>query len=521
MSLYRGMDSSTQGLKLMVMDPAGGALVASAAVNYGADLPEYGCPNGTLVHADPLVKHADPRMWAAALDLALERLRAAGAPLGQVAGISGSGQQHGSVYLRAGFAEALAAMRSDVPLAEQVAPLLSRPTAPIWMDGSTSAECAELTAAIGRGELQRRTGSPAIERFTGPQIRRFAKTEPEAYAATARIHLVSSFMASLLIGGDAPIDHGDGAGMNLLNLASGAWDPEIAAATAPGLLARLPAVVPGGTVVGRLHAYFARYGLRAGIPVVAWSGDNPCSLIGTGAWRAGTGVVSLGTSDTFFAALEAPRTDPDGCGHVFGSPAGGFMSLICFTNGSLARETVRDACGVDWAFFDKTAFRETPPGNGGNLMLPHFVPETTPPVLRPVVRLRGDATFCAGEAPPAVRIRAIVESQFAAMRLHTGWIGRFDRLRITGGGSKSSGVCQVAADMFQARVEKIAVADSAALGAAMMAAHAVGQVSWDDLVAKFAAATETFHPVPATAAIYDRLVQDYAELEREAVGTRP
>jgi sugar (pentulose or hexulose) kinase len=104
------------------------------------------------------------------------------------------------------------------------------------------------------------------------------------------------------------------------------------------------------------------------------------------------------------------------------------------------------------------------------------------------------------------------------MRLHTGWIGHFERLRITGGGSRSPGICQVAADLFQARVEKIAVADSAAFGAAMMAAHAVGQVPWDELVAKFAAATETFHPNPDTAAIYDRLVNAYAELEREAVG---
>ena len=43
--------------------------------------------------------------------------------------------------------------------------------------------------------LARRTGSRAFERFTGPQIRAFAKREPDAYRETARIHLVSSFMA--------------------------------------------------------------------------------------------------------------------------------------------------------------------------------------------------------------------------------------------------------------------------------------------------------------------------------------
>lgn len=516
MNLYLGLDSSTQGLKLILIDVAEGRLAGTAAVNYGADLPEFNCANGFLAHPDPLVKHADPRLWAAALDLGLARLQEAGAPLDQVAGIGGAGQQHGSVYLRANFAPALADLKQQVPLAEQVAPLLARPTAPIWMDAATGAECAELTRAIGREELQRRTGSPAIERFTGPQIRRFAKTEPQAYADTARIHLVSSFMASLLIGGDAPIDHGDGAGMNLLNLRTLAWDAKIAQATAPDLLAKLPRAVPGGTIAGHLHPYFAQYGLRPGIPVATWSGDNPSSLIGTGAWRPGTAVVSLGTSDTFFAAMAAPQTDPAGCGHVFGNPAGGFMSLICFTNGSLAREKVRDAEGVDWQYFGEAAFRETKPGNDGNLMLPHFVAESTPPVRQPQVRFRGTPDFCAGRGGPAVRIRAIVESQFAAMRLHTGWIGRFDRLRLTGGGAKSPGLCQVAADLFQARVEKIAVADSAALGGAMIAAHAIGQVPWAELVAKFAVTTETILPDPAHAATYDRLVKDYAKLEREA-----
>ena len=43
------------------------------------------------------------------------------------------------------------------------------------------------------------------------------------------------------------------------------------------------------------------------------------SLVGCGAEKPGTAVVSLGTSDTFFAAMDEFRTDPDGYGHVFGN----------------------------------------------------------------------------------------------------------------------------------------------------------------------------------------------------------
>ena len=87
------------------------------------------------------------------------------------------------------------------------------------MDSSTSAECAEIEAAVGGEQaLAQRTGSRAFERFTAAQIRKFSKTDPAAYAATDRIHLVSSFLASLLIGRHAPLDPGDGSGTNLMDL---------------------------------------------------------------------------------------------------------------------------------------------------------------------------------------------------------------------------------------------------------------------------------------------------------------
>ncbi|MEI7899013.1 MAG: FGGY family carbohydrate kinase [bacterium] len=508
MAYYLGIDSSTQSMKGLVIDPAAGTIVTGAGVNFKADLPHYQCPDGVLAHADPLVKHADPLMWLAALDLLLTRLQATGVEMGQIAAIGGDGQQHGSVYLNNRFAPALAGLKPSASLAEQLKASLARPSSPIWMDSSTSAECRELDAKFG-ARLQADTGSPAIERFTGPQIRKYAKSEPERYAQTARIHLVSSFLCSVLIGQDAPIDSGDGAGMNLLNLRAMTWDAEIAEFTAPGLAKKLPKI--GNGAAGGLHAYFAKYGLKAGIPVAVWTGDNPASLVGTGAWGAGVAVVSLGTSDTFFAALDAFRTDPEGCGHVFGNPAGGCMSLACFKNGSLARDRVRREAGAEWDFFDKTAFELTPAGNQGQLALPWFEAEITPSVLKPGLR----ANFGFAAAAPAVRIRAVVEGQALALRSHALWIGTFGTIRVTGGASKSPGIRQTLADVFQARVESIAVADSAALGGAMLAAHADG-VPLAKMTEAFSPVSAVCEPRRAHAATYDRLLPVIRELEKTA-----
>ena len=147
--------------------------------------------------------------------------------------------------------------------------------------------------------------------------------------------------------------------MNLMDLASATWWRPAVDATAPGLGAKLPPIVASSTIVGTLSPYWQR---RHGLPdaaVVAWSGDNPSSLIGTGLVREGVVAISLGTSDTIFGLMREPRVSRDGTGHVFGSPTGEFMGITVFRNGSLARERMRDDFGLTWEQFSR-ALEETP-----------------------------------------------------------------------------------------------------------------------------------------------------------------
>ena len=464
--LTLGIDSSTQSVKALVYNVEDKSVVTAVSVNFGKDLPEFGCPDGFLPNEDPLVRQADPRLWVAALDKVLQKL-ADSFDTSKIDAIGGDAQQHGSVYLGADWASALESVKckaaSEKCLAEIFSQVFSRPVAPIWMDSSTHAEVAALDARFGEA-LRLRTGSPAIERFTGPQIMKFAKDDPAAYAATKRIHLVSSFLCSILAGADAPVDTGDGAGMNLLDLGKGAWDREICDFVAPGLVEKLPCVYDGSGVL-RLAGYFAKYGLRPGIPIAPFTGDNPASLVGTGADKPGVAVISLGTSDTFFAAMPDFRTDPDGCGHVFGNPSGGFMSLACFKNGSLAREKVRTTVGCDYRFFDETAF-EAAAGFQGRAF-PYFEEEITPKHEATGI----EADFRWDEASDAEKVVAIVRGQVLNMFERTRWIGSFDTIRVTGGASRSKGIRGTIAAVFGAKVETLDVPDSAALGGAILASR--------------------------------------------------
>jgi len=521
-ALYLGLDSSTQSLSAVVLEAVGGRhrVVCELSLPFDETLRHYGTRHGVLPNADPAVAQSSPVMWVEALDLLFARLAEQRLALNRLAAIAGSAQQHGSVYLNDAAAIGLGALHPGRALAPQVVPLLSRPIAPIWMDSSTGAECREIEAAVGGADLlAQHTGSRAFERFTGPQIRRFARREPAAYAATDRIHLVSSFLASMLIGGHAPVDPGDGSGMNLLDLATLEWWTPAVDATAPDLRARLPALAPSAAIAGRLSPYWqTRYRLPKA-KVAVWSGDNPCSLIGLGLFREGQLGVSLGTSDTVFGPMRTPRVDAGGKGHVFGAPTGEFMGITVFSNGSLARERVRDHYGLTWEGFSR-ALDATPPGNGGALMLPWFVPEITPVVAVPGIRRQQ-----LDEGDAVANVRAVVEAQMTALVRHSRWMGvTVDVIHVTGGAAANRQILQVLADVFGADVRCLEVGNAAALGAALRALHADrlddrDPLTWDAVVDGLEQRTpDRIQPIRAHHAVYVAQRERYGEFERRALG---
>jgi xylulokinase len=468
-NFFLGLDSSTQSLSAVLIDYDRRKVVYEKSLNFDGALPRYKTRNGVLPNRDPLVKHSSPMMWAEALDLLFAAMKMDGVALGKILAISGSGQQHGSVYLNHRADDALANLGSARSLKSALRGIFSRPTSPIWMDSSTSRECEEIRGKLGGVKATaQKTGSDAFERFTGPQIRKLYKIEPGAYAETKHIALVSSFMASLLAGKIAPIDHGDGAGMNLMDIQSKTWLADALKATAPDLKKKLPPLAASSKIIGAISPYFVkRFGFNRAAQVQVWSGDNPCSVIGLGLIKEGRVAISLGTSDTYFGSMKRCRTDGHGEGHVFGSPTGDYMTLICFKNGSLAREKIRGIYGIKtWNAFGK-ALASTPPGNNGGILLPWFEPEIVPRVNRP-----GIHRFDLDEENAAANCRAIAEAQMMTMRLHSQWMKvRPECIYATGGASNNLPLLQVMADVMNCPVRRIEISKSAALGAARGPAH--------------------------------------------------
>src|ERR1019366_5309042 len=169
--LFLGLDSSTQSLSAVVIDLDTRKVVCEKSLNFDQALPQYKTQNGVLPNRDPLVKHSSPLLWAPALDLLFAQMKKDGVALGEILAISGSGQQHGSVYFNERIDAALANLDPQKTLVENLRGVFTRKTSPIWMDSSTAAECAEIRKKLGGIKYTAsRTGSDTSGPFTGPQI---------------------------------------------------------------------------------------------------------------------------------------------------------------------------------------------------------------------------------------------------------------------------------------------------------------------------------------------------------------
>ncbi|KAJ3167346.1 hypothetical protein HDU88_002268 [Geranomyces variabilis] len=472
--LYCGFDLSTQQLKLTVID-AGRNVFMEQAVNFDRDLPEYGTIGGA--NAEGLVATSPVLMWVAALDLLLSRLAGAGFPFVCVAAISGCGQQHGSVYWQNGASRTLGALDSSLSLREQLADAFALKRSPIWQDSSTEKECRLLeTAAGGANELACVTGSSAYERFTGSQIMKISRKKSAAYAATERISLVSSFLASLLLGAYASIDVADGSGMNLLNIHTKDWDQNLLNCCGADARSKLGQVVRTNAFLGFISAYFVKkYGFRQDCRIIAFTGDNPDSLASLNLGLNDI-VISLGTSDTLFFPLLAPKPSTEG--HILCHPTreDAYMAMLVYKNGSLVREGVRDNFYAGkWEDFE-AAVRRHPVGSGDRTAFLFQSPEITP-------RARGVFRFEGGKlvkefADSDANARCLLESQLMSMRSHARRMGLQDgvadrRVVLTGGGSANNAIAEIVADVFGATVVRSALGGgSAALGGAYRARYA-------------------------------------------------
>lgn len=133
-----------------------------AKTDFDADLSRYGIKKGVFVKEESSAVYAPVAMWLEAVDIVLQRLKDKGTPFERIKGISGAGQQHGSVYWSKTGEELLGSLKPEKTLVDQLEKAFAHPYSPNWQDGSTQKECDLFDAELGSPEkLANATGSKA------------------------------------------------------------------------------------------------------------------------------------------------------------------------------------------------------------------------------------------------------------------------------------------------------------------------------------------------------------------------
>lgn len=174
----------------------------------------------------------------------------------------------------------------------------------------------------------------------------------------------------------------------------------------------------------------------------------------------GDAILSLGTSTTFLFSIPGSDTPPKRftSSHLLSHPTSsqGHLAMLCYKNGALARENVRNQyADSHWTKFNE-AVEATPAGCSGYMSLYFPLPEIIPPGVQ------GEYSFSYNlddpsqapkrveDAPSEIHCRAILESQFLSIRSRIAAIlpanaPRLRRLVISGGSSANPVIRQIAA----------------------------------------------------------------------------
>ncbi|CAG5090570.1 Oidioi.mRNA.OKI2018_I69.PAR.g12651.t1.cds [Oikopleura dioica] len=404
------------------------------------------------------------------------------------------------------------------------------------MDSSTSEYCKKMESAYGgKMQLAAATGSSAYERFTIHQISKFAEENPDDYKNTERISLISSFAVSLFLGDYAPIDFSDGSGMNFLRINSGNINKTDAKSYWCGVNAismsfdsvceKLARPVPSDTICGKIHSYWTkRYGIPENCQIVAATGDNPSSLAGL-RLTPGDLCLSLGTSDTVMLSLDSAVPQPEG--HIFINPLEKkkFMGLLCYKNGSLAREEIKNKYNLSWEEFGKILLEENSQDRKIiqlNFPLPEITPSNKQGKWLYEIDAAGVLKTFDGELTMREDIVSFVTGQILAKRCHVEKFGfkSTKRLIVTGGASKNRELVQIISDIFQADIfHQPETEHSAAVGAAYRAYHSTRNPpqSYEEATAKIGELEKLASPINSKAEYYNSLVKLYAKAEELSV----
>ncbi len=449
--VYLALDQGTSSTRAMLFDAAG-RIVAVAQTPLASAYPTPGW-----------VEQNPEHIWQTSLAMCQEVL--AQVPAGFQVRAMGITNQRETVMLWD--------RRSAAPVGPAV----------VWQDRRTSADCAQLRADGIEGWLQARTGLLADPYFSATKIRWLLDHVPHARrraeAGELAVGTVDSFLVYRLTEGRRHVTDATNASRTLLfNLHTGSWDEELLRLfNVPAVL--LPEIVD---TAGDLGVASARW-MGSALPITGLAGDQQSALIGQACLHAGMAKSTYGTG--CFMLANAGTQVPASTHRLLSTVA---YRVAGLTHYGLEGSIFAAGVAVQWlrdklnlvataAATEEVALRRQGDARGVVLVpafvglgAPHWDAESRGLITGLTLNSDADDLVVA-------TLQAVAFQTHDLLQAAAGDGVRPAVLRVDGGMVANNWLCQFLADMIDGPVERPEVTETTALGAAMLAALGVGDVS--------------------------------------------
>ena len=372
----------------------------------------------------------------------------------------------------------------------------------VWQDRRTAARCAALVAAGHEAMVTRSTGLVIDPYFSATKVGWILEHTGGLDAARRgelAFGTVDSFLLWRLTGGPEGgvhlTDATNAARTGLFDICRNAWDPALL--DLYGIpAAMLPEVRDNAADFGMAQARL----IGAAIPVCAMAGDQQAALVGHACFQPGDAKCTYGTGAFMIANTgTAPVASANRLLTTVGYRLGGVTTYALegsiFVTGS-AVQWLRDGLGVIPTAADSAAVAASVPDSGGVYVVPALTGLGAP---HWDAEARGVICGLDRQATAAHVVRATLEAVcfqtcdlIGAMRRDG--IPALAALHVDGGMTANDWLMQRLADLTMLPVERAAVAETTALGAACLAGLQAGLFGSLAEIAQHRATDRTWQP---------------------------
>ncbi len=359
----------------------------------------------------------------------------------------------------------------------------------VWQCRRTAPLCERLAADGMTGYIQDKTGLLIDPYFSATKIRWLLDNVPEARSLAAQGRLlfgnVETWLIWNLTGGAVHVtDYTNASRTMLFDIDTLTWDPEICRALEIPMEI-LPEPVGNSQIYGNIVPGLKGLQNLAGVPIAGAAGDQQAALFGQACFQSGQAKNTYGTG-CFTLMNAGPQRVRSGNGLVsaiawnLNGQTTYALEGSAFNAGS-AIQWLRDSLQIIHSAHQCDVLAETVDSTGGVYFVPAFTGLGAPYWD---AYARGSFFGLTRGSNQAHLCRAVLESiayevtdLVTTMALDAG--SPILELRVDGGACVSDVMLQFQADMLDIPVNRPAMVESTAAGAAYLAGLAVGL--WSDL----------------------------------------